>query len=50
MIPIVMEDDVIPTFEILTRKAVKPSESEIAKNPRARSARMRAALKKGEPQ
>ena len=33
-------------FDILTRKAVVPSDGELADNPRSRSAKLRAAVKK----
>ncbi|WP_366656943.1 16S rRNA (cytosine(1402)-N(4))-methyltransferase RsmH [Fodinicurvata sp. EGI_FJ10296] len=38
-----------PTFELITRKALIPSEAEQKSNPRARSARMRAALRTSAP-
>jgi 16S rRNA (cytosine1402-N4)-methyltransferase len=37
--------EAIPTLKISTRKPIRPSESEIERNPRARSARLRVAVK-----
>ncbi|MGI9381351.1 MAG: 16S rRNA (cytosine(1402)-N(4))-methyltransferase RsmH, partial [Methyloligellaceae bacterium] len=38
----------VQSFQLVNRKAVKPTEEEVGLNPRARSARLRAAVRTGE--
>ena len=45
--PLFFGEPVEPVLEVLTRKPVRPSEEEIERNPRSRSAKLRAAMKVG---
>lgn len=46
-LPVAIAQGPEPTFQIMTKKAVDPSEGETLSNPRARSARLRAAIRTG---
>lgn len=43
--PVPAKDSKAPSFSMLTRKAIKPSEAEVDKNVRSRSAKLRAATR-----
>jgi 16S rRNA (cytosine1402-N4)-methyltransferase len=44
-----VDDEVRPSFELKSRKSLKPSEKEIVANPRSRSARLRWAVRTDAP-
>lgn len=48
-LPDVQNDSPEPTFELGSRKAIKPSEAECRENPRARSAKLRWAIRTSAP-
>jgi 16S rRNA (cytosine1402-N4)-methyltransferase len=43
--PVMQSNDQLPSFALLSKGVVKPSEQEVKQNPRSRSARLRAAKK-----
>lgn len=44
-LPQSVNSDVEPIFALISRKAIKPSDKEVAENPRSRSARLRAGIR-----
>jgi len=43
--PEISQENSVKNFQLITKSAISPSEEEVAANPRARSARMRVAIK-----
>jgi 16S rRNA (cytosine1402-N4)-methyltransferase len=47
--PISAEPEIAPSFQFVNHRPVNPSETEIARNPRSRSARLRSAIRTAHP-